>query len=79
MVRLDPDARRAAIVASVVDLAQEKGLLHLNHADVADRCVVSTSEGTVRRYFHTINDLRHAAIDASETVREEAARLGLTP
>lgn len=75
--RLDPDERRAVIVSALVTLAREHGVMQLDHMSVANYCEIETSDATVRRYFHTIGDLRRAAIEASDHVAEEARRLGL--
>ena len=59
-LRLDPVSRRKMIVEAAVKAAEKSGLLELSHAETAALCAVQTSEGTVRRYFHTAAELREA-------------------
>lgn len=75
--RLDPKARLAMIRKAAVIVAKRDGVMHLDHANVAAACDVETSESTVRRYCHTLDDLRELAREGSSTVSDEMKRLGL--
>lgn len=75
--RMDPEGRKAAIVAAAVRVAKRDGLLFLAPEIVADECEIETSAATVRRYFHTVADLRAAVCGADSDVAVEAKGLGL--
>jgi AcrR family transcriptional regulator len=64
-VRLDPKSRRKMIVEAAIACATDSGLWHIDFKMVADRCKVETSEATVRRYFHTAQELRDAVVEVA--------------
>ena len=63
VIRLDGKARRKLIVAAARKVAKEKGVLFVTHDAVAEACEIDTSAATVRRYFHTAEDLRGVCDD----------------
>jgi AcrR family transcriptional regulator len=58
MARLNSARRERVIVSAALRLANEHGLAYLTAERVAAACRVKTSEATVRRYFHTVDQLR---------------------
>lgn len=68
--RLDPDARKAAILTAAVKLATEKHYQTITRDDVAQAAGVSA--GLVTRYFFAMPELRRR-------VMEEAVRRELLP
>lgn len=62
-IRLDATSRRKMIVDAAIACAKDKGLFQIDFAAVASGCRVPTSEATVRRYFHTSQDLRDAVVE----------------
>lgn len=77
MRRMDSDGRKAVIAKAAASVAERNGIMHLDHISVAEACDIPTSESTVRRYHHTLDDLRRTACEMSDTVRAEARQLGL--
>lgn len=61
--RLDAASRRKMIVDAAIVCARDKGLWQFDFGMVAAGCPVATSEATVRRYFHTAQDLRDAVVE----------------
>lgn len=51
------------IVDAAIACANDVGLFHVDFKMVAGRCKVETSEATVRRYFHTSQELRDAIVE----------------
>lgn len=76
-VKLEPDQRRNVIVTAAVRIGLDKGLVAINHGDVAKRCSVETSKETVKYYFPTKADLWGAAIAADDTcaLRDQEAQI----
>jgi AcrR family transcriptional regulator len=75
IVRLDAASRRKMIVDSAIECARAKGVWHIDFGMVAAGCKVATSEATVRRYFHTAQELRHAVIETEpELAQDERGR-----
>lgn len=70
-VRLDAPTRRKMIVEAAVACANDVGLYHIDFKMVAGRCKVETSEATVRRYFHTSQELRDAAVEKEPGLAED--------
>lgn len=64
--RLEPDARRSAILTAAVSLAETRGYHNITRDDVAQAAGVSA--GLVTRYFYAMPELRRR-------VMEEAVRL----
>lgn len=60
IIRLDAKARKQMIVDAAIRVASKKDILTITIEEVASECVVDTSPATVRRYFHTMADLRDA-------------------
>lgn len=63
--RLQPDARRAQLVACAMSAFAEYGLARGTHSHVAERAGVSVS--AVHSYFRTREDLVEAALDEVES------------
>ena len=76
-VRLDPEKRRAVIVAAAIKVGSEGGFWEITADSVADACEVSTSPHTVRHYFPLTDDLRILAAAECKDVRETCIRFGL--
>lgn len=78
-VQLTAEQRRGLIIEAGVKLACDGGLMAVRHDRVALACAVPTSVATVRWYFRTNSELWAAIAGASsdDTVRNDAARLGL--
>lgn len=70
-VRLDPTSRRKMIVEAAIACANDNGLWHIDFKMVASRCKVETSEATVRRYFHTSQELRDAVVEKVPALAED--------
>lgn len=67
VTRLTEGIRRADIEASARQVYAEFGVTGLTFRNVARNCQHSTSEATVRRYFHRLDDLFSVAgIDKSD-------------
>jgi AcrR family transcriptional regulator len=80
MARLNSARRERVIVSAALRLANEHGLAYLTAERVAAACRVKTSEATVRRYFHTVDQLRlRVAGDpgAGQKLFHEARDMGL--
>ena len=67
MVRLTYEQRRLVIVEAGLAVARRDGLLAVTHENVAERCRIDTSVGTVRRYFSSKVLLWRAVADAEPT------------
>ena len=72
-VRLDEEKRRGIIVTAARRIATESGFGAVTHGAVAKRCVVHTSQSSVRHYYKTKDELWRAAI-GDDPVMLEAAR-----
>jgi AcrR family transcriptional regulator len=70
-IRLDANSRRKMIVDAAIKCAEDKGLFLITFGDVAAACRVATSEATVRRYFHTSQDLRDAVVERVPALAED--------
>lgn len=57
-MRIGVTARIKVIETAIRKAAESKGPYGFTAQDVADLCEVSTSKGTVLRYFHTLEDMR---------------------
>ena len=66
--RLTPQQRLTVIEAAAVQVANEKGLLHVNPESVAKKCEISTSAGTVRYHCRTREDLINLIVNSEHTV-----------
>lgn len=78
-MRLSGNARRSNLAHAGLMIAENEGLICVTAEKVAERAGVSVA--TVRRYFHTLDELRQAVVDRSETtnpIRIDALALGLS-
>lgn len=75
-MRMTVDQRRSVIITAALRIARERGLSAVNQGDVAKRCVVATSEKTVRHYFACRADLWSAVVATDVTFTEQARELG---
>lgn len=58
-------------------LATEIGLKNLTFENVAERCPVPTSAGTVRHYFKYLHDLWLEAAADNDDLHKQAVEMGL--
>lgn len=70
--RLQPDERRAQLVACAISAFAEHGLARATHSHVAERAGISVS--TVHFYFRTREDLVDAVLSAVEVQQHDLAR-----
>lgn len=78
-VRLNAQARREIIRSAGVELVRREGVSGLTFEKVAAECDVETSVGTVRRYYHTFEDLVTAVAGQEgcpQDAREKFKRMG---
>ena len=75
MVRMAPEARRAAIVAAALAVARRKGLASTTVRDVAAE--MGTSSGLVHHYFGSMDEVLAASFErvAAEDLRVTAASM----
>lgn len=79
MVRMNPEARRDAIVAAALAVARRKGLAATTVRDVAAE--MGTSSGLVHHYFGSMDEVLAAAFElvAEEDLRQTAASMAAAP
>lgn len=70
--RLQPDERRAQLVACAIPAFAEHGLARATHSHVAERAGISVS--TVHFYFRTREDLVDAVLSAVEVQQRDLVR-----
>lgn len=73
--RMQPAARRSAIVAAAIEVMLRKGMAATTVRDVADQ--MGTSSGLIHHYFASMDDLLAAAFDEAAGGDLEATRLAL--
>ena len=79
-VRLEEGQRRAIILTAAVALSATCKLVDINYEDVAAKCSVKTSVGTVRGYFRTKAHLWRAIAKhdgASEYTMQQAREMDI--
>lgn len=79
-VRLTEEQRRAIIVTAAVALSATEKLVDISYENVAEKCSVKTSVGTVRRYFRTKAHLWRAIAkheSASSYIVEQAREMAI--
>lgn len=76
--RIGVEPRKTVIIQAAVRIARDKGLVAVTHGAVADRCVIATSQRTVRQYFPVKADLWRTVLDETgdAQLREQARVLG---
>jgi DNA-binding transcriptional regulator YbjK len=78
MTKLTNEQRRAVIITAALRIAADTGLWGVAHSTVAKRCVVPTSQPTVKHYFPTKMDLWRVVVEHDKTgaARAQAEELG---
>ena len=77
-MRLPPESRRSVIITAALRVARDRGLVHVNHSTVAERCVTHTSPKTVKHYFSSRRDLWTGVVEAApDEFGIQAKELGL--
>lgn len=76
-MRLKPEERRSVIINAAVDVAKSSHLSKVTHATVAEKCVVSTSVATVKKYFPHRNMLWKAVCEAEPMFEDQGRYLGV--
>ena len=71
--RLDPKARKAAILAEAVQLAQEIGYTHITRDEVAERAGVAI--GLVTYYFKNMDRLKREIMREAITLKHHVILL----
>lgn len=79
MLRFPKKIKTAMIVTAAIQIAEEEGLMYVTPASAAMRCMVPTSNQTVRTYF-TKMELYSAILTddrCSEKVKRQGKDMGL--
>lgn len=79
-VRLTEHQRKQVIISAGVTAAVEHGLASTGYSEVVEKCLVTTSLGTVRAYFKTKTHLWRAIAlhdDATDEIRAAAKLMGV--
>ena len=71
MPRLSYSERRNEIIAAAQRVMRRRKTRYVSAREVAIECEVETSESTVRRYFHTLGELRDEAIKGMNNLDAE--------
>lgn len=80
--KLSHDVRRALIVTTAVNVANDKGLITVNYTTVAKACAYPMASRTVWSFFRTKDELWKAVVHdhrVKPAVRKAAADMGLLP
>jgi DNA-binding transcriptional regulator YbjK len=75
---MTPEQRQAVILTAALRLARDGGLVAVTHSAVAHRCVIETSEKTVRHYHKSRAALWAAVVAADASFAPEGRELGLS-